>query len=95
MTSVDSYIEKKQQLEDIATQEVVESLKRQQALADYNYEQKMSAQILKEQEAELQNYVKQTSNVSQSIEYWKQKVEAIKVAISDQAAKLKDAEQTY
>ena len=95
MTSVDSYIEKKQQLEDIATQEVVESLKRQQALADYNYEQKMSAQILKEQEAELQNYVKQTSNVSQSIEYWKQKVEDIKVAISDQAAKLKDAEQTY
>ena len=95
MTSVDSYIEKKQQLEDIATQEVVETLKRQQAIADYNYEQKMSAQILQEQEAELQNYVKQTSNVSQSIEYWKQKVEEIKVAISDQAAKLKDAEQTY
>ena len=95
MKSVDSYIEKKQQLEDIATQEVVESLKRQQAIADYNYEQKMSAQILKEQETQLQNYVKQTSNVAQSVEYWKQKVEDIKVAISDQAAKLKDAEQTY
>jgi len=95
MKSVDSYIDKKQQLEDIATQEVIETLKRQQAVADYNYEQKMSAQILQEQESELQNYVKQTSNVSQSIEYWKQKLEEVKVALSDQAAKLKDAEQTY
>jgi chromosome segregation ATPase len=95
MSSVDSYNEKMQAIEDRATEEVKQALLRQQAVANYNYEQKLATQTIQQQEVEMQKYIQQTSNVAQSVEYWKKRVDDIKVAISDQTAKLKDAEQTY
>ena len=95
MKNVDEYTSKKQVLEDLATQEVQQTLLRQQALVNYNYEQKLASQALQQHQSEMKKYVEQTSNVSQSVEYWKQRLDEVKVAISDQTAKLKDAEQTY